>query len=216
MKKETEGMLFAAQEQALRTNAIKANIDKQPVSPKCRLCGAKAETVMHLVSGCPKQAQKQYKRRHDNVARRVHWELCQKHGLKCSDKWYEHTPAEVMENEVVELYWDLTIQTDITVAHNRPDIILVEKATRKWTIIDIAVPSDFNVVRTEDWKVEKYQDLAYEIRRLRHVETAILPIVIGALGTVPIELLVISDIVAGTQMTALLETAGIIRRAMNL
>ena len=148
--------------------------------------------------------------------------MCQKHGLKSSDKWYKHTPAEVMENEVVELYWDLTIQTDITVAHNRSDIILVEKATRKWTIIDIAVPSDFNVVRTEDWKVEKYQDLAFEIRRLHHVETAILPIVIGALGTVPrrlirsIELLGISDIVAGTQMTALLETSGIIHRAMNL
>ena len=37
LKKETEGMVFAAQEQALRTNAIKAKIDKQSVSPKCRL-----------------------------------------------------------------------------------------------------------------------------------------------------------------------------------
>ena len=27
----------------------------------------------------------------------------------------------------VELYWDLTIQTDMAVAYNRPDIILVEK-----------------------------------------------------------------------------------------
>ena len=54
MKKETECMLFAAQEQALRINSIKAKIDKQPVSPKCRLCGTKEETVMHLVSGCPK------------------------------------------------------------------------------------------------------------------------------------------------------------------
>ena len=70
-----------------------------------------------------------YKRRHDNVARRVHWELCKKHGLKCSEKWYEHTPADVMENDEVELYWDLTIQTDM-VAHNRPDVILVEKITR--------------------------------------------------------------------------------------
>ena len=49
-KKETEGMLFAAQEQALRTNSIKAKIDKQPVSPKCKLYGTKEETVMHLVS----------------------------------------------------------------------------------------------------------------------------------------------------------------------
>ena len=43
---------------------------------------------------------------------------------------------------------------------------------------------DFNVVRTEDWKVEKYQDLAFEVQRIHHVETAILPVVIGALGTV--------------------------------
>ena len=70
-------------------------------------------------------------------------------------------------------------------AHNRPDIILVEKAIRKWTIIDIAVPGDFNVVRTEDWKVEKYQDIAFEVKRIHHVETAILPVVIGALETVP-------------------------------
>ena len=95
-------MLFAAQEQALRTNSIKANIDRQPVSLKCTLCGTKEETVMHLVSGCPKLAQKQYNRRHDNVARRIHWELCKKPGLESSDRWYEHTPADVVENDEVE------------------------------------------------------------------------------------------------------------------
>ena len=130
LKKETEGMLFAAQEQALRTNSVKAKIDKQPVSPKCRLCGTKEETVMHLGSGCPKLAQKQYKIRLDNVARRVHWELCKKHGLESSDSWYEHTYSDVVENDEVRLYWDLTIQTDTTVAHNRPDTILVEKQYR--------------------------------------------------------------------------------------
>ena len=25
--------------------------------------------------------------------------------------------------------------------------------------------------RTEDWKVEKYQDLAFELKRIHHVET---------------------------------------------
>ena len=51
-----------------------------------------------------------------------------------------------MENDNVELYWELNI-------HNRPDIILVEEAVRTWKIIAIAVISNFNVVRTEDWKV---------------------------------------------------------------
>ena len=72
----------------------------------------------------------------------------------------------------------------MAVVHNRPDIILVEKAVWKWIIIDIAIPGDFNVVRTEDWKVEKYQDLAFEVKRIHHVETAIIPVVNGALGTV--------------------------------
>ena len=75
LKKETEGGHVVCGSGAcstLRTNSIKAKIDKQPVSPKCRLCGTKEETVMHLVSGCCKLTQKQYKRRHDNVARRVY------------------------------------------------------------------------------------------------------------------------------------------------
>ena len=90
-----------------------------------------------------------------------------------------------MENDEVELHWDLIIQSDMTVAHSRPEHILLEKAIRKWTFIDIVVSSDFNVVRTEDWKVEKYQDLVFEVKRFHRVESAILPVVIGALGTVP-------------------------------
>ena len=93
-------------------------------------------------------------------------------------------PADVVENDEVELYWDPTMQTHMTVTHNRPDIILVE-AIRKWTINDIAVPSGYNVVRIEDWNVEKYQDLAFEVKRIYHVETSILSVFIGALGTLP-------------------------------
>ena len=67
---------------------------------------------------------------------------------KAQTLWYEHTPADVVENDEVELYWGLAIQTNMPVAHNRPDIILVEQEIRKRTIIDIAVTC--NVVRTED------------------------------------------------------------------
>ena len=41
LKKETEGMIKAAQDQALRTNAIKAKVEKQNLSPLCRMCGEK-------------------------------------------------------------------------------------------------------------------------------------------------------------------------------
>ena len=36
-------------------------------------------------------------------------ELWKKHRLERSDRWFEYTPAEVVENDEVELYWDLNI-----------------------------------------------------------------------------------------------------------
>jgi len=47
------------------------------------------------------------------------------------------------------------------------------------------VPADQNSVRTEEEKVEKYQDLAFEIRRIHGaLKVTIIPIVIGALGSI--------------------------------
>ena len=52
LKKDTEGMLMAAQDQALRTNYIKKRIDKQNVSPMCRQYGEREETISHIVAKC--------------------------------------------------------------------------------------------------------------------------------------------------------------------
>ena len=41
LKVETGTLIFAAQEQALRTNYVRFNIDKSVDSPLCRLCGQK-------------------------------------------------------------------------------------------------------------------------------------------------------------------------------
>ena len=49
MKVETVALIFAAQEQALRTNYVKFNIDKSVDSPLCRLCGQKGETISHII-----------------------------------------------------------------------------------------------------------------------------------------------------------------------
>ena len=55
LKKENEGMITAAQDEALRTNAIKAKVEKQKLSPFCRMCGEKDKSVGHLVAECSKQ-----------------------------------------------------------------------------------------------------------------------------------------------------------------
>ena len=53
---ETEAMLCAAQEEAIRTNYVKHKIDKTAQSPLCRKCDKKIETISHIVSESQKVA----------------------------------------------------------------------------------------------------------------------------------------------------------------
>lgn len=62
-------------------------------------CRKADETVGHIVCKCSKLAQRDYKVRHDSVAKAVHWNLCKKYGLECKDKWYEHEPERVRESD---------------------------------------------------------------------------------------------------------------------
>ena len=56
---------MAAQEQTIRTNAIKTKIDKTQSESKCRICGKLDETVRHIVCKCPMLAQREYKSKHE-------------------------------------------------------------------------------------------------------------------------------------------------------
>ena len=118
--------------------------------------------MQHLISGCEKLAQKEYKRRHDNVAKKIHWDLCKKNGLEHTEKWYEHVPEGAVENEEVKVLWNIDVQCDNVMGARRPDKILIDKKERKGLIIDIAVPADVRVREKEREKMRKYQDLKRE------------------------------------------------------
>ena len=64
-KRETESLLIAAQDSALRTNHMKARRDKTQQNSKCRLFGDRDETINQIISECRKLAQREYKGRHD-------------------------------------------------------------------------------------------------------------------------------------------------------
>ena len=53
-KRETESLLISAQDNTVRTNHIKARIDKTQQNSKCRLCGDRDETINHIISECSK------------------------------------------------------------------------------------------------------------------------------------------------------------------
>ena len=223
LKPETESLIFAAQENALRTNYVKFNIDKTADTPLCRMCKERVESVGHLVSECTKLAQKEYKRRHDNVARIIHWELCGIYGLQRQNKWYEHKPEGVIEDEKIKILWDFNIQCDHQIHHRRPDIVVIEKKSKTCQIIDIAVPGDKRAYSKENEKIENYEELRQELFKvwaMKKIE--VIPVVIGALGIVTkritnwIKKLGLKTRIGHLQKTALLGTARILRKVLQI
>ena len=160
--------------------------------------------------------------RHDKVGKKIHWLLSKKYNLQCTDKWYQHSPEPFVENEEVKTLWDFMIQTDRVIEHRRPDIVVVEKIGGKCFVIDIAVPGDHNVRQKELEKKTKYEDLKIEIARLWNKEVSVIPIVVGALGTLTANLkknlkeLGIPNVIPCLQKSALLGTASIPRRTLGI
>ena len=131
MKGCTKTLICSAQEQSIRTNYIKYNIDKTiESSPLCRICGTRNETISHIVSECGKLAQNQYKRRHDSVGRHVHWQFSKKLEFNRAGLWYEHEPESVVEDGNCKILWDFTIQCDQVMETRRPDIVIVDKVKK--------------------------------------------------------------------------------------
>ena len=82
------------------------------------------------------------------------------------EKYYNHEPQPVYECTKNKLLWDLKIQTDNKIEHNKADIMVLDKIERKWLITDVACPSDARVKDKEKEKVENYQDLKRELKRI--------------------------------------------------
>ena len=73
-KRETESLRIAVQN--IRTNHIKAKIDKTQQNSKCRLCVDWGETINHIISECSKLSRKEHKTRLELVGKVIHWKMC--------------------------------------------------------------------------------------------------------------------------------------------
>jgi hypothetical protein len=55
---------------------------------------------------------------------------------------------------------------------------------RTCILIDVAIPGGKNVIRKEAEKILKYEDLTIEIQRMWNVKATVIPVIIGATGTI--------------------------------
>ena len=192
------------------------------MSPLCKLCKEKLESVTQIVSSCSVLGGTQYRKRHNKHGRKVNWVLCKKFEIECEDKWFSHQPEPVLENDKCKILWDFAIQTDKEMEHRRPDVIVSDKEKRECKIIDLAVSGDQNIKVKELKKIAKYQDLRSQVQKLWDVKATVIPIVVGALGTVNEELenhlknIGVPIITSCLQKAALLETALVLRRVLGI
>ncbi|XP_028041565.1 uncharacterized protein LOC114251477 [Bombyx mandarina] len=110
----------------------------------------------------------------NNLVQYVYWCLAKKHKIEVSDLWWKETltQPQVKENESTKILWEMPVQTDVTVTHNRPDIIYIDKTNNNTFLIDIPVPSDYNIGAKEIEKLSKYHLLKTECHRVQvHVLT---------------------------------------------
>ena len=91
----------------------------------------------------------------------------------------------------------------------------------KCKIVDFSIPVDHRINLKESEKKAKYLDLARELKKLWNMQVTIIPIVIGAFGTVTkglqrrLEDLEVGGQVETIQTTALLRTARMPRRVLE-
>ena len=94
----------------------------------------------------------------------------------------------IIGNNIVKGLWYVCIQVDRQIEHQRTDIMVTEKITKQCLINDVLSPLDYNLILKRNEKLDNYSELRLEIARIWDKETLIVPIIIGALGSIPNDL----------------------------
>ena len=178
--------IIGMQEQMVETRAWKKLRGLEVTTELCRLCSEHRETVHHLLSGCKVLAAGEYLKRHNNCLMVLAVEWCKMNGLIPKEtnsynvKWCRGTVLSDGERKMI---WDFEYQMRKTTTARRPDLILEDNMEKKIFIIDMACPNESNIAKKRREKLDKYQQLAFEIREKRKdYMVEILPIVIGCMG----------------------------------
>jgi len=88
--------------------------------------------------------------------------------------------------------------------------------------IDVTISGDRNVIKEESEKILKYKDLTIEIQRMWNVKTNVIPVIMGATGTISKSFRKYVTNIPGNhevkelQKTAILGTAHIISESANV
>lgn len=70
---------------------------------------------------------------------------------------------------------------------NQTDIVVVDKHQKRAVGIDVAIQSDYKIMKKEQEKLQKYQGLREQLEGMWRMRTLLIPVVIGALEAVNVK-----------------------------
>ena len=88
-------------------------------------------------------------------------------------------------------------------------------------LTDVAISGERNVIKKDAKKILKYKDLKIEIQRMWNVKTKVIPVIIGAIGTISKSFRKYVSNIPGNhevkelQKTAILGTAHMLRKVLT-
>lgn len=186
LKSETEGFIFACQDGVINTLAYRLNVMRQNiVNITCRACKGHAETLMHLLSACPKYAVSAYIHRHNAALRVLYFHLRSTYRIDETPvlPYVPNDIESVVGNELCQIYWNYSFATSRRISANKPDIVLIDLKEKSIYVIEFSAPSETNVEVKEDEKRTKYRELLFEFRRMyRGYAVKLVVLIIGVLG----------------------------------
>lgn len=197
--KEALFTIWGTQEGFVQTNSSRSR-QGQDRSSRCRMqCGSNyTETPEHIVSGCSHWRPNLMVDRHDAVCRVLYDAIADQFGIKRPQKTYH----PIKENDKVKITWDSPIWTSTQINHNRPDILLEDKAANRITILEVSVSWYTRLPLQEERKYNKYAvnsclpeetkvrnfnpgpNLQNALQKDRKCRVDVIPIVIGCCGEV--------------------------------
>ena len=119
-------------------------------------------------------------------------------------------------------YFGVLLWTDHFITARWPDMIFIDKKHHECQIIDFAISYDTRVDDKEVEKIEKYLDLARELKKVSNMKVIMVPLVVGALGTPAKELekrlktIGIETKITELQKTVLIHTSRILRKVIEV
>ena len=180
----TESYICGAQELAIFTKYHEKHFLKNSNDDICRVCKKDPESIFHILGACDTLAKREYFDRHNSICQYIHFKILKHYNIDVGENWYKHNPAEVIIKPKCEIVYDQVIATTRPIGANRPDIIVKDMNSNMAYIIDVSCPVDVNVEKKEAEKVAKYMGLSAELNRMWGVNTEVIPVIVGGLGTV--------------------------------